>query len=45
MNLEGSLPPGLAGEAEYHMGDHRAEGTNLAKELFGFHRARAISGQ
>ena len=59
MNIEGSLPLGVADDAEYgaqtialkpgdklmFMTDGVVEATNLAKELFGFDRARAISGQ
>ncbi|MGC2161404.1 MAG: PP2C family protein-serine/threonine phosphatase [Silvibacterium sp.] len=57
--LEGSLPLGMIGEAEYFaenltlqpgdrlifMTDGVVEATNAAKELFGFERTRAISGQ
>jgi hypothetical protein len=59
MELEGSLPLGIVGEAEYpaqafalNPGDRLAfmtdgvlEATNAAKELFGFERTRAISGE
>ncbi len=59
MNIEGSLPLGVADDAEYgsqtialkpgdklmFMTDGVVEATNLARELFGFDRARAISGQ
>ena len=59
MNIAGSLPLGIADDAEYgaqtvalkpgdklmFMTDGVVEATNLAKELFGFDRARAISGQ
>jgi hypothetical protein len=59
INIEGSLPLGVADDAEYgaqtialkpgdklmFMTDGVVEATNLAKELFGFDRARAISGQ
>ncbi len=59
LNIEGSLPLGVADDAEYgahtialkpgdklmFMTDGVVEAMNLAKELFGFDRARAISGQ
>lgn len=59
MELEGSLPLGIAGEAEpsvqtvtlqpgdrlTFMTDGVVEATNAAKELFGFDRAREVSGQ